>query len=394
MRLDTNKIEAEFDSLLSNKKVNPSGLEKALSEVTHKKIHVNIVPEKKDTGIFIMSITPDKSTVQKISESLYSGKTTLESIQELWRKCDDWRLDIDERVLSMLTPKELTAVTLHEIGHITQSDAIPKRIQNVIQFSVVTSMSKTSPVLQDKFFSKILALPITAACQFRINPNKAELRKEMKADKLATFNGYGNELVSAMTKLEQNLRGVKEDDVDGALKYSMNILNSISERKDAITKTHFLNMRKYLPNTAVLESAEDIYNAWFMGNEPESPRYSYISESVNKYVTDFMEFGSKKLEPIEQNQIDYIRLKIEDMNTINDKMMIISYINSKLNLITYYKEILSNPKTAKKYRVPHSISSLDQLEKELVMLKNIAFKTKIDKYEPGVRVIYPDGYEG
>lgn len=396
MHIDTQTVQNAFSEILSSDKKNFSALEKSLKDSTKKDIHVNIVHAKPNTNLFVMCITPDKSTLTKIAEAMYSAKTMLSTISELWKRCNSWRLDIDDRIFDFLTPAELTAVTLHEIGHVSDSDAIPTRIQNIIQFSVVTSEDKVRHALKDGFFAKVLTLPLTAICQFQINPNRSDLRKEIKADKMASYNGYGSDLISALTKIERELRGKNniDSDVTVALKYSMELLNSIAERKEKITKDHFVNMKRLLSNTAIMESVNDLYDAWFLENE-SIVRYNYLCDAINSRLDEaFLEFGSGKLEPIEQNQIDYIRIKIEAMSSINDKMMIVSYINSKLDLIEYYKGILNDRKLSKKYVVPHSLTSLESKEKELVGLKNLALRTKIDQSGPSIYVSYPIGYEG
>jgi hypothetical protein len=82
------------------------------------------------------------------------------------------------------------------------------------------------------------------------------------------------------------------------------------------------------------------------------------------------------------------------MKTVNDKMMIVSYINSKIELAQYYLDTIRNPKFAKKLKVPHSEEYLVYVIKELYNLRKIALAKKLQEVNYDISVMYPAGYEG
>ena len=84
----------------------------------------------------------------------------------------------------------------------------------------------------------------------------------------------------------------------------------------------------------------------------------------------------------------------EDIETNNDKMMILSYINSKIDLCDYYISILSDPKQAKKYKIPYTVQALENIKKELYAAKTKVYNKKIIENKEAVLVYYPPGYEG
>jgi hypothetical protein len=76
-------------------------------------------------------------------------------------------------------------------------------------------------------------------------------------------------------------------------------------------------------------------------------------------------------------------------------MMVVSYIHSKLDVVNYYISLLSNPKEAKNYNIPHSLRELKELKVHLNGLINEAINAKLpDKLRSGVLVAWPDGFEG
>ena len=111
------------------------------------------------------------------------------------------------------------------------------------------------------------------------------------------------------------------------------------------------------------------------------------------YYNEFFLF-KKELKRIDPAEIDYIDVKISGIKNLNDKMMVISYLHSKLDLVEYYISILENKKTARKYNIPHTLSQLQNLRKRLLQLREIALKFKIPEKNKHVLVSWPEGYEG
>ena len=142
------------------------------------------------------------------------------------------------------------------------------------------------------------------------------------------------------------------------------------------------------------DTITDLTKSWF---EAGSSYFEYAMDRMEKNIENeyLMEFGDfrKKLKPIDQNQIDYIQIKVQAIETINDKMMIVSYINGKLELANYYLSILDDPKSSKKYKVPHTKGQLLAMIDVLTRAKDIAINKKIQG-ETRLITIYPEGYEG
>ena len=72
-----------------------------------------------------------------------------------------------------------------------------------------------------------------------------------------------------------------------------------------------------------------------------------------------------------------VKKRQKDISSIDDKIMLISYINSKLDLIAYYKEIMANPKARKRYILQNTESQLNRFESELLHTKKYIMNYKI-----------------
>ena len=100
------------------------------------------------------------------------------------------------------------------------------------------------------------------------------------------------------------------------------------------------------------------------------------------------------MKPVNQNEIDYVAMKSQDIQSIDDKIMLMSYINSKLDMIEYYLSIMDNPKTAKKYIIPNSENQLNRYRVQLLQIKKYITNYKIPDNSQLIVSWYPKGYEG
>ena len=112
------------------------------------------------------------------------------------------------------------------------------------------------------------------------------------------------------------------------------------------------------------------------------------------YMREFGLFGKKKLEKINPYDLDYIDLKIDQISSDVDKMMIVSYIHNKMDMVNFYLDILEDPTASKKYNVPHGTNYLLSVKKQLELLRDKAMKKAVPPKLPDIYVAYPAGYEG
>ena len=117
-------------------------------------------------------------------------------------------------------------------------------------------------------------------------------------------------------------------------------------------------------------------------------------ESSNTFCyNEFFNIGKKKLNPIRQREIDYIEANLIDLENHTDKLMLLSYTNSKLELCQYYLEIYNHPEIAKKYVIPNTKQQLIAFQKRLLLLKDAIIKKDVTDKQT-IEVYYPAGYEG
>ena len=351
-----------------------------------------------------MSVVPETSVLDKITLSIMNNSTTLHTITDIWNQCNNWTIEIDQNMLtSQFSNRELTALLLHEIGHVMASNAIPMRIKNVMQFAITTAYSHLNPILNDKLFNKVLKFPILNACTFY--NNRKDLKEEIKADKYSAKNGYVNDLLSVITKIESlqktNPYIDKDNDMMKATVYSLKIAQDLNKRKISLVKHNLRELKTRLPESRMRNELTDFENSLFSeqgsvwDNRKEEFINNRITQDYEKYYTESIGLFKKKLKPILVNELDYIDLKITDIRSVNDQMMLMSYANSKLDLINWYISLLNNPVEKNKYIIPHDMMTLLRYRSRLENSKTMIMRAKIpDLSKEKLVVFYPPGYEG
>lgn len=369
-----------------------------------------ITPTDINSPLFVMSVFPEITVIDKILSAVMNNNAD-KAIQKLWETNKKWTIEIDSRILDnriiQCTNRELTAMLLHEIGHVVCSSSLPNRISLILRYEIMKTKFSNKMMLKDKVFRRILSLPILDSCVSDSKRDKSSIREEIKADTFAKKMGYSKELMSVLTKminidLYKNPDTLNEKIVKDT-HFALNTLDEFQQRRDKLAKHGLVSLKKECTSPFITDTLSEFIETVF--EDPENSLYFYdgkklevMHERADKaiedgYYTEFFLF-KKDLKRIDPAEIDYIDVKISGIKNTNDKMMILSYLHSKLDLVEYYISILENPKTARKYNIPHSLSQLQNLRKRLLQLREIALKYKIPEKNKHVLVAWPEGYEG
>ena len=376
------------------------------------KFSVNIVtPNVNDSSLFIMSVYPEMSVIDKILDALTTNKDT-DAIKKLWSTNKVWTIEIDSRMLDnsiiKCTNKELTAMLLHEVGHIVYSTSIPNRLSLILRYELMQAKMSNRMLLRDKVFRKLLSLPILDACISDNKKDKNSIKEEVKADSFSKKMGYQKELMSVLEKIMNNSKFTSSisanDKIIKNTDFSLKTLEDFQARRDKLAKKSLISLKESCPNPYIESAIDDILSTLFEGTDDSislfgDKKVTYMQERADKdiedgYYTEFFIFGKKQLKRIDPAEIDYINIKIQEIKNETDKMMIVSYIHSKLDIVDYYITLLSNPKLAKKYYIPYTMDELNKLKLRLDTLRKMAINFKIPERNKNILVAWPQGYEG
>lgn len=410
-----NDIEASFQ-LLKEDKSNleaidriKKSLESGLPDFV---FNISVTPiEKNERDLyFIMSVFPDESTVDKIITSITNDDTDIQAIQRLWQLNKVWNIEIDERILQDkpigFTPSELTAMLLHEIGHIVISTSIPSRVSIIIKYELLKSKFSNRMMLKDKIFRSILSIPILDACVSDYTRTISSIKDEVEADSFAAKMGYRRDLITALKKVMVVSKSAGQQSVNdkivSGVRLALSTVSDLEKRNIELSKNRLFGFREEASSQYIKDFVESYIDKIYGIDESNSTftnrRLDYFIECGQKtiqdgYYTEFFLF-KKELKRIDPVEIDYIGSKISSIQDENDRMMIISYIHHKLDLVDYYIEIMSNPKTAARYNIPHTLPQLIKIKNTLTDYRIQALKQPLPLKNRGLLVSWADGYEG
>lgn len=371
-------------------------------------ITVTNIPVTDDSALFCMGILPELSVSEKIVSAVLENNE-VSAIKKLWQSSKYWTIEIDSRVLGdhHFTAKELTATLLHEVGHVAYSDNIPEKLGTILKYEYAKAPMNVKALRKLGVFRKILSLPVLDACIMDGNKSSSSIKEEVKADKFAKKLGYGKDLESMLGKLA-NLYGMQSNSsIDDSLRlsarFSLQNVEDFRRRETKLARKHLFELKEACASEYISNVIDECIQTLYEGTgTSKSLHGEFMTEAMQgladqaegEYVTEFFIFGTKRLKRIDPADIDYIQVKINDIRTENDKMMLITYIYGKLDIIDYYLQILDDPKASAKYSVPHSKQELLAMKSRLLDLRDSILKYRIPLRNKNLMIAWPTDYEG
>ena len=422
-----------------NEKAFLSKLETALDNLpfnSEKSFSVNISKNKSmGKDFFGFNVFPEIDKLEDICNKIANEDVKFKDIVKRWRSIKEWEIVIDslvfDRSFIAFNPKELTAMLLHEIGHVTQSD------EPIEQFYRAYLESKSRMKNADKVSKKVLyilyTIPLAVACTSRRWVNdKNEIKLEISADKSLIETGYAEHLINAFDKIikasgsinrseDMNYKEI-ESNVEWA---NMNIVDVIKRRdklKDSLyykaiqTNSgyiqalcarilNFLGVRMRERYTgAVAESC--MLNELINGEitlETHVPFYDIkkfgqieariIREQNALEVANEAFFNKRKNSKVnipDEYDLDRIYVAIDDIQNNYDKVYVLDLIYEQIEKLNDFEEAISMDETKSKKWAP----KIEEMRQRLATLRKTVLSKNIAKKEYKVFVKYPEGYEG
>ena len=371
---------------------------------------------------FGMRVYPDIEEMDDFCKDLVNegDKIRFTDIVKKWKKIDKWFLEIDgtcfDRNQFNFNPKELTALTLHEIGHIIYSDKPIEGFYRAYQ-EVKTRMNSSDKATQ-KLMYDIYMIPLTLACMQRRWVNgKNEVQLEIIADKTVVELGYGQYLLEALDKITRAIGSLNsqnnQDELNSSMNWCQQNITDIMKRKEQLkdelyyravrTKSNYMKamtiiildklgfklrerytgyvventiellsdpevMQKYMPIVDAMESAkfDKFYNMMHSSN-------SIAMEAI------FNKRKKVKVELPSQYEIDAIAVEVDKITNHHDRIYVLDLIYEVLERINNFEEAISpDPSLVKKWS-----AKIRQMKDELEALRQavLAKKTFATSYK-------------
>lgn len=377
-------------------------------------------------------------TVEKMDEAcsrIANTDAKLSEIVKYWRSIDEWELVIDslvfDRTFIAFNPKELTAMVLHEIAHVTQSDEPIEQFYRA--YIEAKSRMKAADKVSKRALYMLYMIPLAVACTSRhwVNDDN-ELKLEIAADKSLIETGYAEYLVSAFDKIikaagsintteEANYKKI-ESNVEWANSNIVDVVKRRDKLKDSLYYKAIQSNSGYIQAlcSRILDKLGVRMRERYTGYVAES---CMLNELINgeitleKYMPVFNEkiygaiegriirdqsnyviaaeafFNKRKNSKVDipdEYDIDRIYVVIDDIQNNYDKVYVLDMIYENIEKLNNFEEAIAMDESKAKKWAPKIKEIRDRLEtlRKMVLSKNVAKK----EYKVFVKV--PEGYEG
>ena len=390
--------------LRKNVDANLRSIERVVKREYNIPIKISIISNKQN-NFFGMCVYPSQDEINKITE-LILQKGSSEDIEKIYKEyitTSTKQVEIDSILLYdqnlNMSAGEITAIFLHEIGHVVLSELMVERFKHMKLYIIKNYAKKIiteGPI--GKITQSVMSLAVAQAFSNQFN---AEMMNEKKADNFAVKQGYGEELYQALNKLIINGKGsvVKktEKDVDNDLSVTMNwAIENIAQlkyRKDKLRRSLTL-LTITSPSKFIKDMVGEIKEKIFSKDEKE-PAFFNVTEAFilsrkAKAPDGAIDKRTKKVVKLQNRELDIYRAELERVKTTDDKIFLLERLYDLLDIADYAKLMCTeNPSM-----LLQSEKTIDAyIERVNELIQEVGSKP-ISRTKYGLYIKYPTGYEG
>lgn len=354
---------------------------------------IKIMPNK-TSEIFGMLVAPDTDDINKMVNTLTGNNNVSKS--ELSVQPTGYYIEIDSKIKSPmvnLTSGEITAILLHEIGHIILNSKFIEDMNLMYAEAKhkVFSKEETKTSKQSEYISSMLFI-YNYMTKHQLTNEIKNLSVEKDADKYAVKAGYGQELESALQKfayyynvtphyISQNTSKSAHDDFKDAKLYA-EYSKYFDARKNYVRELLDSELKEASPISYYwYRFLTDAKTSYFKILNKLKINHEVIHESLISRLLGITPSVSRK-------DIDEIEIEVQMVENYEDKMYLIRKINNKLDDVDQALSLAKQINNKQKLSILSGYRS--QLEKQL----NSVIKMPIKQKSYGVFVKSPKGYEG
>lgn len=244
---------------------------------------------------------------------------------------NEYYLEIDSKLFSIgLTADELTAILLHEIGHMVLDDIPAKQVRASID-KYFTRNNKTINLKSSAQYTQLLTYAVKDT-MIKATSIRFANDDEVKADVFATACGYGDSLISAENKIVTNIFGLSK----GAKAKKLAVLDWVfhlytNVKFNRIPAIHTLQTAKKVTGSALTKKELDnVINALQRIDTDVITEGARILEEAKKGLAATM-----KINGLRGIQNDYYEFQIraKATTTETDQLYLMRQINARMTLL-------------------------------------------------------------
>ena len=249
---------------------------------------------------------------------------------------DSYYLEFDSKLydpMLNLSEKEITAILLHEIGHIVYDVATIDEVKKQVDLYFAGS-GDYADLKASKGYRELIAYALKDSIVKAGSLISKFGNTEMIADTFVTGCGYGPDLESAMKKISHSAMYLNKDVDDRfiTLSWVLRLRTEFEFKRIPAVKT--LNKAKTL-TASRLEDREISYAADIMAKLDEPVHEGAIDNIKSRFSKKFADFKAKGVRSI-RNDVYELNLRLRCAESEMDLMYVIRTVNSDVAILQDY----------------------------------------------------------
>ena len=388
----------------------------------NKSFSVQITNQKMTEKFFGMRVFPKIEELDEFCKDLVNEESDklvkFNELSKRWRTIDSWFLELDgvlfNRNTINFTPKELVALTLHEIGHVIYSDS------PIEGFYRAYREAKVRMTISDRATQKLMyhiyMIPLSLACmQRRWVNDKNQVNVELIADKSVVELGYGDYLVEAFNKIIRHFGSINSNtnqmqaELDTSMQWCNKNISDVMLRKEKLkdelyykairTKSNYVKAITIILLDKIGFKMRERYTGYVVENSLEllsdpdvMKKYEPIVDALesarfDKQLQSLMNSESIALEAVfnrrkkikaempSQYEVDAIAVEVDKITNHHDRIFVLDLIYELLDRINTFEEAISPDKSlVRKWsgKIDAMKDSLEQLRQATLAKKSFS----------------------
>lgn len=255
---------------------------------------------------------------------------------DLRNAISNYVIEFDSKLFDELNgfePREITAILMHEVGHLVQNNKINTEIiqKNVVHFQTKnrTNISYEGIIRCIELFKYTYINTIES-----IHSIFQKNQEEFEADRFSVEMGYGPDLESAFTKILKRKGSIQPQGKFNTLIWSLTVYKQLIQRKKFIVKC-MDELNQYSGSKLDKEANTKLRNSIIASHS--GPIHECVFHDRVDYIVESVFNGIKRsgLKAIEDDTYVY-QIKIKNVDNEIEAMDIMRDINSKINIVSDY----------------------------------------------------------
>ena len=336
-----------------------SGLQDSMNKLKTNQSQTTLNNIKKELNKFfrdsecreiIFTKNTDKLFFGMCTYAIISNHTTMEILTDDEPvRIKEYSIEIDSKILEVgFTTRELTAIILHEVGHLVNDTSTSDEIRKAVDEYVADIGSELK--LADINVNGIVPLFSFAIqdCYRKATSIFSKRNEEVIADQFVFLCGYGDDLESAFKKIvRQNKNINSEVNKFMVLDWTLRIYKDIGIHRTGAIKT--LNRMNHLTGSKMQKNIIDKAVKGLQRINPNYVRECYISyesiivsengivvtESGGKPKGLVEKIQKRGLKGIDEDLYEY-SLRIKNVETEEEAMLILRQMNARMSVLDDY----------------------------------------------------------